>query len=109
MYEDCGRIPLEVTENGCSYQDGPDERGAVPDERRIAYLRTHLEAVAQAREDGVDVRGYHHWTLMDNFEWAEGFTQRFGLTHVDFRSLRRTIKDSGRWYAAVAKTGGLPR
>ncbi len=70
------------------------------DERRIAYLDAHLAAVAAALADGVDVRGYHHWTLMDNFEWAEGYTQRFGLAYVDFRTLERTVKDSGRWYAA---------
>ena len=108
MYRDCGGIPLEVTENGCSYLDAPDSNGAVPDVRRIDYLRGHLAAVAAARADGVDVRGYHHWTLMDNFEWAEGYTQRFGLTYVDFRTLARTVKDSGRWYAAVAKTGRVP-
>jgi beta-glucosidase len=108
MYEDCGRIPLEVTENGCSYHDGPDATGAVHDERRIAYLHDHLAALACAIADGVDVRGYHHWTLMDNFEWAEGYTQRFGLTYVDFASRARTIKDSGRWYARVASSGRLP-
>ncbi len=105
MYRDCGGIPLEVTENGCSYLDGPDATGTVPDARRIAYLRDHLFAVARARAAGADVRGYHCWTLMDNFEWAEGYTQRFGLTHVDFRTLARTVKDSGAWYAAVARTG----
>jgi beta-glucosidase len=108
MYRELGGIPLEVTENGCSYLDGPDARGTVPDARRIAYLRDHLRAVAQARAEGADVRGYHHWTLMDNFEWAEGYTQRFGLTYVDFRSLQRTVKDSGLWYAEVARTGSIP-
>jgi len=107
MYRELGEIPLEVTENGCSYLDSPDAGGRVPDARRIAYLRAHLEALAQARADGVDVRGYHHWTLMDNFEWAEGCTQRFGLTHVDFRSLERTVKDSGYWYAEIARSGRL--
>ncbi|HWT06668.1 MAG TPA: family 1 glycosylhydrolase, partial [Xanthomonadales bacterium] len=108
MYRDCGGVPIEVTENGCSYLDGPDADGAVPDDRRIAYLHDHLAAVAQARAEGVDVRGYHHWSLLDNFEWAEGFAQRFGLIHVDFRSLERTVKDSGWWYADVIRTGCLP-
>ncbi|MBV8370831.1 MAG: beta-glucosidase [Candidatus Eremiobacteraeota bacterium] len=107
MYRDCGEIPLEVTENGCSYLDCPDAGGSIPDARRIAYLHEHLAAVAQARAAGVDVRGYHHWSLMDNFEWAEGYTQRFGLSYVDFRSLERTLKDSGRWYADVVKMGRL--
>lgn len=101
-------LPLEITENGCSYADTPGVDGRVRDERRIAYLDAHLRAVAGALADGVDVRGYHHWTLLDNFEWAEGYTQRFGLVHVDFRTQARTVKDSGRWYAAVAHTGRLP-
>jgi beta-glucosidase len=108
LHRDCGHIPIEVTENGCSYADEPDAAGAVPDTRRIAYLHAHLAALARARGDGVDVRGYHHWTLLDNFEWADGFTQRFGLVHVDFRSLQRTIKESGWWYAEVARSGRLP-
>lgn len=108
MYRDCGGIPIEVTENGCSYLDEPDSHGTVPDLRRIAYLHDHLAAVARARAEGVDVRGYHHWSLLDNFEWAEGFAQRFGLIHVNFRSLERTIKDSGWWYADVIRSGNLP-
>ena len=108
MYDDLGRVPLEVTENGCSYHDCPDGRGAVDDPRRIAYLQRHLDAVARARAQGVDVRGYHHWTLIDNFEWAEGFTQRFGLTYLDVRTGARTVKTSGRWYANVARTNRLP-
>jgi beta-glucosidase len=108
MYEDCGRVPLEVTENGCSYGDHPGLDGAVHDERRIAYLRGHVEALARALADGVDVRGYHHWTLLDNFEWAEGYTQRFGLVYVDFASLRRVVKDSGHWYGALARHGRIP-
>jgi beta-glucosidase len=108
MYEDCGRVPLEVTENGCSYGDHPGLDGAVHDERRIAYLRGHVEALARALADGVDVRGYHHWTLLDNFEWAEGYAQRFGLVYVDFASLRRVVKDSGHWYGALARNGRIP-
>jgi beta-glucosidase len=108
MFRDCGKVPIEVTENGCSYLDEPDETGAVPDARRIAYLHAHLGALARARADGVDVRGYHCWSLLDNFEWAEGFTQRFGLVHVDFRSLKRTVKNSGWWYARLAHSGRLP-
>ena len=107
MWRDCGRIPVEITENGCSYHECPDADGRVRDDRRIAYLDAHLRAVARAIDDGVDVRGYHHWTLADNFEWAEGTTQRFGLAHLDPHTLARTVKDSGRWYAEVAKTGRL--
>jgi beta-glucosidase len=107
MATDSGGLPLEVTENGASYHDEPGADGRIRDTRRIEYLRGHLRAVAQAIADGVDVRGYHHWTLVDNFEWAEGYTQRFGLAYLDPRTLARTIKDSGRWYAGVAQTGRL--
>jgi beta-glucosidase len=101
-------LPIEITENGCSYADTPGADGRVRDERRITYLDAHLRAVAAAMADGIDVRGYHHWTLLDNFEWAEGYTQRFGLAHVDFRTQARTVKDSGRWYADIARSGQLP-
>ena len=107
MQGDCGNIPLEITENGCSYHECPDAGGRIRDARRIAYLDAHLRAVARAIADGVDVCGYHHWTLTDNFEWAEGTTQRFGLAHLDPHSLARVVKDSGRWYAQVARANGL--
>ena len=98
---------MEITENGCSYLDGPDEHGRVPDERRITFLRGYLGAMARAMKDGANIRGYHCWSLLDNFEWAEGYTQRFGLTYVDFRTQKRTIKDSGKWYGNLAATGTL--
>ena len=96
--------PLEVTENGCSYLDAPDEQGRVPDPRRIEFTRTYLQRLGLALLHGAAVRSYHHWSLMDNFEWAEGYAQRFGLTYVDFRTQKRTIKDSGYWYAKLAST-----
>lgn len=98
---------LEITENGCAYDDGPDPTGAIHDQRRIDYLQGHLTAVARALEDGADVRGYHAWSLLDNFEWAEGYSQRFGLVWVDFESAERTIKDSGHWLARVADENGI--
>ncbi|AUG81951.1 beta-glucosidase [Kitasatospora sp. MMS16-BH015] len=90
--------PVTITENGCSVADevGPD--GAVDDRFRIDYLAGHVEAVARAVAEGVDVRGYYTWSLMDNFEWAEGYHQRFGLVHVDFETQRRTPKASYAWY-----------
>lgn len=91
--------PLFITENGCSYPDGPDSDGVVADQRRIDYLDSHLGALRTAIANGADVRGYFHWSLMDNFEWAAGFEQRFGLVHVDFDTQKRTPKDSFRWYA----------
>ena len=93
---------IEITESGCSYNDGPNHDGRIHDTRRIAYHRAYLNHLARAIEDGADVRGYHAWTLMDNFEWAEGYGQRFGLVHVDFATQARTIKESGKWYAEVA-------
>ncbi len=93
--------PLYITENGCSYGMGPDASGVVDDQPRIDYLDSHLRAVAQAIADGADVRGYYCWSLLDNFEWAEGYTQRFGLVHVDYESQERTPKRSFEWYAAL--------
>ena len=107
--KDYGRRPIEITENGCSYADGPNEKGVVHDQRRIDFFRGYLGAVAEAIEKGADVRGYHAWTLLDNFEWAEGMAQRFGFVHVDFATQQRTIKDSGRWYAQVAAENGFDR
>jgi beta-glucosidase len=98
---------LEITENGCSYLDAPDVHGRVPDQRRIEFMRGYISALGRAVKDGSDVRAYHHWSLLDNFEWAEGYTQRFGLTYVDFRDQRRIIKDSGYWYGKLAATGNL--
>jgi beta-glucosidase len=93
--------PIMITESGCGYSDGPDAEGVVDDQRRIDYLDAHLRAVATAIQRGVDVRGFYAWSLMDNFEWAEGLAQRFGLVHVDYETLRRTPKKSFQWYADV--------
>jgi beta-glucosidase len=91
--------PIVITESGCSYNMGPDEDGVVDDQPRIDYLHAHVTAVAEAVERGVDVRGYYCWSLLDNFEWAEGYTQRFGLVHVDYETQKRTPKRSFQWYA----------
>ena len=104
---DYNKPVIEITENGCSYGDAPDEHGRVPDQRRIEFYRGYIGAVARAIKDGANIRGYHAWSLLDNFEWAEGYSQRFGLTYVDFRSQRRTLKDSGHWYGQLAATGTL--
>ena len=95
--------PVMVTENGCSYATGPDAEGVVDDRARIDYLDGHLRAVAAAVEQGVDVRGYYCWSLLDNFEWTEGYTQRFGLVHVDYETQRRTPKRSFDWYADLIR------
>ena len=100
--------PVYITENGCSYGDGPDRTGRVRDDRRVAFLDGYLRALQRAREDGVDVRGYFQWSLLDNFEWAEGYSQRFGLVHVDYATQRRTPKDSFRWYRDVIAANRAP-
>ncbi|MCM0675997.1 GH1 family beta-glucosidase [Micromonospora phytophila] len=90
--------PIQVTESGCAYDDAPDADGRVHDPERIAYLDGHLRAVRAAIDEGVDVTGYFVWSLLDNWEWAEGFTKRFGLVHVDFDSGARTPKSSYAWF-----------
>ncbi len=100
-----GRLPIYVTENGSAFpgdevtDDGTGAR--VRDPQRTAYLMSHLQACRQAIAAGVDLRGYFAWSLLDNFEWGWGYSQRFGLVHVDYPTQRRTIKDSGRAYAAL--------
>jgi beta-glucosidase len=89
--------PIIVTENGAAFPDAV-ENGAVRDTRRVEYFQRYLAQVLRAKRDGVDVRGYFVWTLMDNFEWAEGYRPRFGLVHVDFATQQRTVKDSGKWF-----------
>ncbi|MFJ8029748.1 GH1 family beta-glucosidase [Streptomyces sp. NPDC096032] len=91
--------PIVVTENGCSYE-------GVDDQDRIAYLDAHLRALHAASKAGVDVRGYFVWSLMDNFEWAEGYARRFGLVHVDFTTQRRTPKASYHWFRDVLRNQG---
>ncbi|MEV6733927.1 GH1 family beta-glucosidase [Streptomyces sp. NPDC051364] len=98
--------PLYITENGCSYGDGPDPTtGRVADARRIAYHEGHVASLHRAMAEGVDVRGYFIWSILDNFEWAEGYRQRFGLVHVDYETLERTPKESYAWYRDLIKGG----
>jgi beta-glucosidase len=100
-------LPLMVTENGAAFDDEVGADGQVHDPRRIDYLADHLEAVGRAIDAGADVRGYLLWSLLDNFEWAYGYSRRFGITHVDYDTQRRTVKDSGWWYRDVIAAGGL--
>jgi beta-glucosidase len=98
--------PIWITENGCAYPESVGSEsvvsGSIVDDDRIAYLDSHIRAV---RDSGVDVRGYCVWSLLDNFEWAEGFGQRFGLVHVDYDTLRRTPKASFAWYRNLIQSG----
>jgi beta-glucosidase len=101
-----GPIPLYVTENGAAFYDPPSAGSSVNDPLRVEYVRSHLRSVRRAIEDGVDVRGYFAWSLLDNFEWAHGYSKRFGLVHVDYATQARTPKSSARFYAEVIRTHG---
>jgi beta-glucosidase len=102
-----GDIPLYVTENGAAFFDPPVALADPhPDPLRVAYLRDHLRAAHRAIEQGVDLRGYCAWSLLDNFEWSLGYSKRFGIIHVDFATQKRTIKESARFYAEVIRTRG---
>jgi beta-glucosidase len=96
-------LPLHVTENGSAWLDEVAADGSVTDPGRLGYLAAHLAACARAREQGADVAGYFAWSLLDNFEWAEGYAMRFGLVHVDFATQRRTVKASGEWYGRFVR------
>ena len=98
---DYGDIPIAITENGAAFDDPEPSGDVVEDPRRVEYLRDHLRAVAQAVREGVDVRAYYAWSLMDNFEWEHGYAKRFGLVHVDYETQRRTLKRSALWYRDV--------
>jgi beta-glucosidase len=98
-----GNPPIYITENGAAFADPPAVEGRVHDKARIAYLRTHLIAASRALRQGVDLRGYFAWSLLDNFEWAYGYSKRFGLVQVDYASQQRLVKDSGHFYRAVIR------
>jgi beta-glucosidase len=107
LHRDYPEMPLVITENGAAYSDVPGPDGAVHDPDRIAYLAAHLAAVHAAIAAGADVQGYYLWTLMDNFEWAWGFSKRFGIVYVDYETLKRTPKDSALWYREVVRTNAV--
>ena len=98
LHRDYRLPPVYITENGAAYRDEPASDGRIHDAERIGFLRGHIAALADALETGVDVRGYFVWSLLDNFEWAEGLAKRFGIVRVDYDSGRRTPKDSALWY-----------
>src|SRR5579871_1515817 len=94
-------LPLYVTENGGAFNDYATPEGTVDDVERVEYLRGHFTAVADCIAEGVDVRGYYVWSFLDNFEWADGYSRRFGIVSVDYPSQRRIVKQSGRWYSQL--------
>ena len=101
IHRDYRLPPVYITENGAAFQDAVTPDGKVHDPRRLDYLRQHFIQTRLAMQDGVDVRGYFVWSLLDNFEWGHGYTKRFGLVRVDFDTQERIIKDSGEWYSRV--------
>jgi beta-glucosidase len=101
--------PMYITENGAAFKDVVSPDGRIHDERRIGYLREHIRQVGLAMQDGVDMRGYFVWSLLDNFEWSQGYTKRFGIVRVDYETLERTVKDSGTWYAHLIAANQLDK
>jgi beta-glucosidase len=107
LHDEYPGTPLVVTENGAAFDDEVAPDGAVHDDDRRSYLEGHLRAAHEAIEAGVDLRGYLAWSLLDNFEWAFGYSKRFGIVRVDYETQQRTVKDSARWYAEVARRNGF--
>jgi beta-glucosidase len=105
--EDYADVPVYVTENGRAVDDYIDPEGDVDDEERVTYLDAHFRAAHDAMEQGVDLRGYMVWSFLDNFEWAEGYSKRFGLVFVEYGTQRRVPKMSARWYSEVIRRNGL--
>ena len=105
LYERYG-LPMLITENGCACNDWVSLDGSVHDPNRIDYVHRYLLGLKQAIDEGVRVIGYHYWSIMDNFEWAEGYDKRFGMVYVDYRTQKRTPKDSARWYKEVIACNG---
>jgi len=101
-----GRMPLYVTENGAAFYD-PPTADRIDDPLRVDYLRSHLHAVLDAIERGADMRGYCVWSLLDNFEWAHGYSKRFGIVHVDYATQQRTMKESAKFYADVIRANAV--
>lgn len=100
------KTPIVITENGLSCTDAVSADGKVHDPARIDFLQDYLAALSRALTDGVDIRGYFHWSLMDNFEWARGYDERFGLIYVDYATQRRIPKDSAQWYREIIRSNG---
>jgi beta-glucosidase len=108
LRDETGGLPLYVTENGSAWYDYVTQDGTVEDYERVKYLRDHLAALHAAICDGVNLRGYFAWSLLDNFEWAEGYAKRFGLVFVDYGTQKRILKRSGEFYASVVRANALP-
>jgi beta-glucosidase len=108
LHREAGGLPLYITENGCAAEDYVNPDGEVNDADRVDYIHGHLDATLRAIDDGVNVAGYFHWSLLDNFEWAWGYRRRFGLYFVDYGTQRRLPKRSAAFYAGIVRSGELP-
>jgi beta-glucosidase len=100
------RLPVLITENGMTNVDFVMSDGKVHDPQRIEFMKGYLGGLKRAAGEGIPVIGYMHWSILDNYEWAEGYDKRFGLVYVDYRTQKRTIKDSGFFYKEVIETNG---
>jgi beta-glucosidase len=108
VHRDYAPERILITENGAAFDDTVGPHGTIDDARRLSYLEEHVDVLRQAVLEGLPVDGYLVWSLLDNFEWAEGYDKRFGLVHVDFETQRRTLKGSARWYRSLIANGGDP-
>ena len=106
-HENYGPREIYITENGCGYDDEPVVKGEVIDLHRREFLRLYLGELRRAVGDGVPVRGYFIWSFLDNFEWNDGYTRRFGIVHVDFTTQKRTPKLSARYFSQIIRHNGV--
>lgn len=106
-HQDYAPKEIYITENGAAFKDEVGKDGKVSDENRVAYLREHFLQAHRAIQDGIPLKGYFVWSLMDNFEWAKGYTKRFGLVYIDYPTQKRIVKQSGEWYSKVIKQNGV--
>jgi beta-glucosidase len=109
LKDNYGNPAIYITENGAAFPDEPDRRGEIGDDDRIRFLERYLAAAHRALEAGANLKGYFVWSLLDNFEWAEGYHKRFGIVYVDFETLERTPKASYHWFQELIRTGALPQ
>lgn len=107
LRDEYGNPPVYITENGAAFNDEINEKGDIADTQRVSFLKSYLSYIHRAIQERCNVKGYFLWSLMDNFEWAEGYSKRFGIVYVDYPTQKRIIKQSGRWYASVCKKNGF--
>jgi beta-glucosidase len=107
LHKDYDGINIMITENGAAYNDIVNREGKVEDDNRLDYIYKHLVQCHKAIEDGVNLKGYYVWSMMDNFEWAEGYAKRFGITYVNYDTQERILKKSAHWYSEVIKNNGF--